>query len=257
MAATPVLFIGLFMLAVLPNQRSLSPEDIEVIGLLNVLRTDVPPNSPLSRPEIRIALETYLAGQRGAVLRDNSLWGSPMTPNADLLGRMASDIAARYPSVTPEELARSRQTIQPLVGPLLLPQLVVTRSQGLIVANIVLAGTAVLALLFSIVSSLAVPGGAATRMIGLAVVTRDGNEIGRGRALARTLIAWLPILAWLVILPGLASLAASKRNVPLTPIALLTIALPLGAMIAGVVWTIAAADRGLHDRIARTWVVPR
>ena len=48
MAAGPFLFIGLSVLAVLPNADVLilTPEDREVIGLLTVLRTDVPPGSP-------------------------------------------------------------------------------------------------------------------------------------------------------------------------------------------------------------------
>jgi uncharacterized RDD family membrane protein YckC len=41
------------------------------------------------------------------------------------------------------------------------------------------------------------------------------------------------------------------------PAVLVSVGVALAAMIAGVVWTIAAADRGLHDRIAGTWVVPR
>ena len=107
-----------------------------------------------------------------------------------------------------------------------------------------------LALFFSIVSSIAVPGGVTTRLIGLAVVTRAGNEIGRVRSLARTLIAWAPILVWLVSVPAQIDMGPGPGSV-------LSIGLVLGAMIAGVVWTIAAAARGLHDRIAGTWVVPR
>ena len=92
----------------------------------------------------------------------------------------------------------------------------------------------------------------ATRLIGLAVVRRDGNEIGRGRSLARTLIAWAPILPWLVLFPNPTVMGFG----PASPVPVLAISLAFGAMIAGVVWTI-AADRGLHDRIAGTWVVPR
>jgi hypothetical protein len=44
---------------------------------------------------------------------------------------------------------------------------------------------------------------------------------------------------------------------PASLLPVLAISLAFGAMIAGVVWTIAAADRGLHDRIAGTGVVPR
>jgi len=110
-----------------------------------------------------------------------------------------------------------------------------------------------MSLFFSIVSSIAVPGGVATRLIGIAVVTRDGNEIGRLRSLARTLIAWGPILPWLVLVPNPIVMGFG----PASPLPVLFISLAFGAMTAGVVWTIAAADRGLHDRIAGTFVVPR
>ena len=118
------------------------------------------------------------------------------------LRRLASDIATRYPSVTAEELARSRETIQPTLDRVRPPQSLGVASPGVIVLNLMAAMASLLVLFCSIVSSIAVPGGVATRLIGLAVVTRDGNEIGRGRSLARTLIAWAPILAWLVLVPN-------------------------------------------------------
>jgi uncharacterized RDD family membrane protein YckC len=119
--------------------------------------------------------------------------------------------------------------------------------------NLMAAMASLMALFCSIVSSVAVPGGVATRLIGLAVVTRDGNEIGRLRSLARTLIAWAPILAWLLLLPNPIVMGFG----PASPAPVLASSLAVGAMIAGVVWTIAAVHRGLHDRIAGTWVVPR
>ncbi len=127
MAAAPFLFIGLSALAMLPNADVLilTPEDREVIGLLTVLRTDVPPDRTVQSPEYRLAIETYLAGQHGALLRNTSLWSSSMQgPDGDQpeLRRLASDIAARYPSVTAEELARSRETIQPILDRVRPPQ---------------------------------------------------------------------------------------------------------------------------------------
>jgi len=100
------------------------------------------------------------------------------------------------------------------------------------------------------VSAIAVRGGVATRMVGLAVVRRDGTEIGRLRSLARALIAWVPIFVGLIPLPAFERLGLESSIK-------LSLGLAFGAMIAGVVWTIAAADRGLHDRIVGTWVVPR
>ncbi|HET9220289.1 MAG TPA: protein kinase [Terriglobia bacterium] len=262
MAAAPFLFIGLSALVVFPNADVLilTPEDREVIGLLTVLRTDVPPgsppDSPMRSPEYRVAVETYLAGQHGALLRNTPLWSSSSQgQEADQpeLRRMASDIATRYPSVTAEELARSRETIQPVLDRIRPPQSLGVASPGVIVLNLMAAMASLMALFCSIVSSIAVPGGVATRLIGLAVVTRDGNEIGRLRSLARTLIAWAPILAWLLLLPNPIVMGFG----PASPAPVLASSLAVGAMIAGVMWTIAAADRGLQDRIAGTWVVPR
>ncbi len=252
MSAAPILLLGLLALAVAPNLPIMTPERVQVIGLLSVLRTDLPPGNPMSLPENRRALEKYLAGQHGAVLRDTSFWSSPMMQTApqSSLGLMAADIAARYPSVTAEELAESRQALEPLVGRLLHPGNVVVAGV-LTIVGVMMAGASLLVFLCSIVSSIAVPGGAATRMVGLGVVKRDGTEIGRARSIARMLIAWAPIFAGLVVLPG------SEKLWGLGPALVLSLGLAFGGMIAGVVWTIAAADCGLHDRIAGTWVVPR
>jgi hypothetical protein len=116
------------------------------------------------------------------------------------LRRLASDIVARYPSVTAEELARSRQTIEPTLDRVRPPQSLGVASAGVIVLGLMAAVASLPALFCSIVSSIALPGGVATRLIG--VVTRDGNEIGRMRSLARTLIGWAPILLWLLLLPN-------------------------------------------------------
>jgi uncharacterized RDD family membrane protein YckC len=262
MAAVPALLIALSTLVVLPNADVLilTPEDREVIGLLTVLQTDVPPGSPpgspMRSPEYRVALETYLAGQHGALLRKTSLWSSSSQGQGGdrpELRRLASDIATRYPSVTAEELARSRETIQPTLDLVRPPQSLGVASPGVIVLNLMGAVWSVLVLFCSIVSSIAIPGGVTTRLIGLAVVTRDGNQIGRVRSLARTLIAWAPILVWSLLLPNPIVMGFG----PASPVPVLAISLAWGTMITGVVWTIAAVDRGLHDRIIGTWVVPR
>jgi uncharacterized RDD family membrane protein YckC len=256
LAAAPLLLFGLSALIMLPNADVLilTSEDREVIGLLSVLRTDVPSDKTVHSQEYRRAIETYLAGQHGALLRNPPLWSSSMQgQDADQpeLRRLASDIVARYPSVTAEELARSRETIRPILDGVRPSQSSgFARSPRATVLTLMMAIGSLMSLFFSIVSSIAVPGGVTTRMFGPAVVTRDGNEIGRMRSLARTLIAWAPILVWLVSVPAQMSMGPGPGSV-------LAISLVFGAMIAGIVWTIAAADRGLHDRIAGTWVVPR
>ena len=66
-----------------------------------------------------------------------------------------------------------------------------------------------------------------------------------------TLIAWSPMFVGLIAFP------ATQEFKGLDFAVMLCLGPALGAMIAGVVWSIVVADRGLHDCIAGTWVVPR
>ena len=93
-----------------------------------------------------------------------------------------------------------------------------------------------------------------TRLLGLAVVTRDGQEINRLRSVARALVAWLPAIVWLAYL-----ITSPKIQgwVPAPASPLLGTALTLGALAVGATWAIARPTRGLHDRLAGTWIVPR
>jgi hypothetical protein len=92
-----------------------------------------------------------------------------------------------------------------------------------------------------------------TRLLGLTVVDRAGAEIGRGRSLVRTLVAWSPIVAWLASLgvpPTATFLNAPGRTIP-------TLWIVIVIMAAGATWTILRRTRGPHDRLVGTWVVPK
>jgi hypothetical protein len=114
---------------------------------------------------------------------------------------------------------------------------------GQALRGLVTSGFASIPILASIVcgliSAMAVPGGLVARALRHAVVTRDGHEIGRTRSALRFLIAWSPAIAWLAC-AGLPMFGEPRVS-------------PAG----GAAWTIANPERGPHDRIAGTWVVPR
>src|SRR4029453_6741200 len=109
-------------------------------------------------------------------------------------------------------------------------------------------------LLISVLSSLIVPGGVFTRMLGHAVVTRKGHEIGRMLSLGRVLVACAPAIAWLIYL---ASSPKVQGFVPIPPNPLLGTFLTLAALGIGAVFTIVRPERGPHDWLFGTWVVPR
>jgi hypothetical protein len=171
------------------------------------------------------------------------------------LRKTADGVAARHPSVTKEELANATTTIAPELE----RRRQRTRGQNFgdlapIIIMTVIAMALLLLLLLSVVSSLIVPGGLFTRMLGHAVVTRNGTEIGRMLSIARVLVAWSPAIAWLLYL------AASPKVqgfVPTPPNPMLGTLLTLAALSLGAILTIVRPSRGPHDWLLGTRVVPR
>ena len=82
---------------------------------LDVLADPVPPAwSRLGDPEIRAAAERYVAGRYRAGLTSDEMWGGSIARSE--LARLrptAREIAARHPSVPPEELEQATRIIAP------------------------------------------------------------------------------------------------------------------------------------------------
>jgi eukaryotic-like serine/threonine-protein kinase len=103
----------------------------------------------------------------------------------------------------------------------------------------------------ALVGSLVTRGGFTYRPFGTALVKADGSLAGRIRAFLRTLMSWFPlaILCTLVYLgpgPNRADLILNLLN---TAVLLL--------FIGCAVWGILHPSRGIQDRFAGTWIVPR
>jgi len=258
LAAIPPLFLVAFTaLVMLPTiNRFFNPEASQMLSLLEMLYQPNPaPDSRLANPDVRRAMETYLAGRHGTRLSDPDFWNSPVMRNvSNRLRKTAEGVAARHPSVSDADLRQATATIAPELEPRRQrPRENEGDPAGIL---IMISGTVALlpALLLSILSSLIVRGGLFTRMLGYAVVTRDGNEIGRVRSLARVLVAWTPALVWLTYL---AMSPKVQGFVPTPPNPLAGTLITLGALGLGAILTLARPNRGPHDWLLGTWVVPR
>jgi hypothetical protein len=221
--------------------------------------TDSGADGKFKTQEQRTAAEQYVAAHFGSQLTNDDFWNRPGSQMefVDRMRRRAAEIAARYPAVSPDELARASAIVAPQIQ-----EVADWRANfpggGKALRGFVASGFASIPILFSIVcgliSVLAVPGGLVTRALRHAVVRRDGREIGRVRSAVRFLIAWSPVIAWMVYVgnPMFGDLRA------MSPAAAYAVGgVSLIAMAAGAVWTIAVPGRGPHDCIAGTWVVPR
>ena len=93
--------------------------------------------------------------------------------------------------------------------------------------------------------------GVILRFLGFEVVTADGRRAPRWRVLARAAIAWSPLLLPVLVWPVRDGLGA-----PL-PDTMTMFAVALVPLCAGAIVAIAQPSRGLQDRLAGTWIVPR
>jgi hypothetical protein len=224
--------------------------------------TDSGADAELKTREQRTAAEQYVAAHFRAQLTSDELWNTQMPQIEPLLEmrRAAAEIAARYPAVSPDELARASAIVAPQIQELAAESANVSANfpiGGEALRGFVASGFAsipwLVAIVCGLISVLAVPGGLVTRALRHAVVGRDGREIGRARSVIRFLVAWSPALAWIACV-GVPMFGEPRVSpdaaVVVGSLALLTIA-------AGAAWTIANPGRGPHDRIAGTWVVPR
>jgi hypothetical protein len=221
--------------------------------------TDSNTDAKFKTEEQRTAAEQYVAAHFASQLTSDEFWSTRVPQMESVVGmkRRAAEIAARYPTVSPDELARASAIVAPQI------QEVEDWRQnfpagGEALRSFVASGFASIPVLVSIlcglISVLAVPGGLVTRTLRHAVVRRDGREIGRVRSVVRFLIAWSPVIAWMAYVgnPMFGSVRA------MSPSAAYSIGgFALMAMAAGAAWTIANPGRGPHDRVAGTWVVPR
>ena len=155
---------------------------------------------------------------------------------------LAERLMAAHPNPTEEEIRQSAAVLDPLLrrrqerGTFVYERLIMT---------IVLFPELVLGLL----SALLFRGGLLLRWLGIAVVTRDGMEVSRSRALWRSMIAWSPCAAVIVVIPIFFFFPSS--------VSLSIIAVLLAVSLIGVVAAAVNPQRGLQDRLAGTYLVPR
>jgi hypothetical protein len=259
MATIPVAVPILAVTVILPNYvHSHQGQRIELLMWMTWI-SDTGTDAPFKTREQQAAAEQYVAAHFGEQLTSDAFWssqGPPMQFPAELR-RRAAEIAARYPAVPSDELARATAIVAPQIQ-----EVAEWRSNfpagGEALGRFVASGFATIPVLLPIacglLSVLAVPGGLVTRAVRHAVVGRDGHEIGRVRSAVRFLIAWSPVIAWMAY-AGNPMFGDVRAMPPATAYAAGGLALMW--MAAGAAWTIVAPGRGPHDRVAGTWVVPR
>jgi hypothetical protein len=187
----------------------------------------------------------YIASHYRAAITNDASWSSifalSLVKGEDRL--FAEQSLAQYPAPTDSEIAEAGAALKKfLPGPALFAMF----RQPSFVLMTLMVSLAIYVCLPALIAALAFRGGLVLLVTGLTFVRPDGAPASRGRLLWRALIAWSPLLPALVLSalslglksPGCAALALAG----ISGLTLLSVALP---------------ERGLQDRLAGTWPVPR
>jgi hypothetical protein len=200
----------------------------------------------------REALEIYIAGRFAPVITNAVLWNEFNTRVAitDSLRDEAERILTRRPPPSPGQFAEASATVERFFkkSPDLAAQEAIKQVKLPLAVLLVGYGSAVmLVVLPCLIASLLFRGGAIVKLLGIVFVNRTGALSSRLRVAWRNLLAWLPFL----VLPAGVKLLAPVLGMNGSTVAV--IGLSAGLALASAL----LPKRGLADRLAGTWLVPR
>jgi len=217
------------------------------------------PSDGKDHSQERQALEVYIAGRFGKTISAPATWSSPFAAAIPPdLREKAKQLVAKYPNPSEKELAEAKAVVAPTVGGLD----IVANQMGRLSASMVAMQAGIVTLLLAFVSlgcALAFRSGLAMLMLGVVAVKRDGSRAGRLRVFWRALVTWSPVLFGLVGFAVLGGWLFADPAVGDDIIVVLGVAsgLALGLFAALAIVSVLLPKRGLQDRLAGTWLVPR
>jgi serine/threonine protein kinase len=199
-----------------------------------------------------VAQGVRIAAKFGDQIRDPAFWrtyGETMNLAGDNARKLAEQAVARYSHPTAEHKKISESMSLFTVSGLEAFEDKLYSLFGLFAFLGLMFFAAIFNLIMCVVG---IPVG--LRIFGIAIVDKNGRAAPRWRLLVRWLAIWiLPVAYWFSLQISMFALHhhASQAELAVT---LVVVAL---TWLAGLVVAIANPARGLHDRLAGTWLVPR
>jgi len=190
----------------------------------------------------------YIASHYRALITNNVSWDSPIVLSL-IKGnarRFAEQSVAEYPAPTEKEIADADAALKPFLSQFETS----AKPPPIFLTTIMLA---IYVCLPALLAALLFRGGLMLRMTGVAFVRRDGKRASRLRVLWRALVAWSPLLLapiGLILFRG----APSPTVFSGMPLVLYSCCGLYGGLA---ILSVALPERGLPDRLAGTWPVPR
>ena len=197
--------------------------------------------------EMIVKTAKYISGNFGAFIGSPEFDSAPPFAGWSREDRDAvREIVRANPAVTPEEL----NGINAVLKPIFENQIEQGRRTPYVIPAALLAlalGILCVSQFFSLLIFGATPG---QRLFGFAVVNKRGDIAGRGRMLVRWLIVWLPLALLLMRF-------IFNHGQPMTTGTIVWLSAKMFLWLACLGLAVARPERGLHDEMAGTRLVPR
>ncbi len=240
------------------------PRDYPEWGRLDELLTQV----AIMRPRIERgnneetirALEVVIASQHRTLIEDPELWPPGLSERQRERIEDAQDIIDRHPSVTVSELRDAESQLQPVFARIEALQ----QGRDAVAARSVSVSMTLLGV-FGLISTALVRGGLLLRLFGMAVVDASGQPAAFWRVFLRGTLIWGTVI---VLFPGYwGNSFLLSRLVPFDALREMSVSVgeygwlgvaPSALLItAAAAWAVLHPSRGLQDRLAGTYLVPR
>jgi hypothetical protein len=199
-------------------------------------------------------IEIYLAEHMTRVIQDPATWDKSsavkITGNGER--ERAQAVLERRRTRGPEEVRRAEATVAPILATQNRMLGKMSNLRGLMgIFTAALGASFIAVACFAFAGALATGSGFTFRPFGIALVNRRGQPISRVRALWRATVTWISIV-------GVAVAFKFGPDIMSAGYTVLALHLALdGVLIGGAVWASLHPSRGIQDRIAGTWIVPR
>jgi uncharacterized RDD family membrane protein YckC len=236
---------GLLGISMMQSWHQKNPDLMALTQVLNTWRATKMPWVPKDQLPSDRLIGIYIAAHFGGVITNEPVWSGTLArmmiqPDARVFAERSLE---QYSGPKADELKEAEKRLGPLVkqaGMGNLPPVTLLSPFILWFALLFYVGIP------AVIATLLFRGGLVLLALGVTYVRRDGCRASRGRVLWRSVVAWSPMVGAVMICGA----AMAAKSVAL---ALLSVVLVIGVTA----WSLLLPGRGLQDRLAGTWPVPR
>ncbi len=237
--------------------RTADPQGFALDSCLNRLGSiDNKREADLTAPdrEERELLEIYIASRLREPAEETASYARafPIVGNLQKDYRIAERAIRNHPQPAAEQVARAEPVVARVIEGNTAALEAMNRPLSMVgVLGLIAGGSLGFVAMLGTIGALLTGSGFTIRGFGAMLVTRQGHPATRWRALVRALITWSPLVIWFVIM----KFAGKAEDT--TPAVAVSFTLFVGVFLAGALYAWRHPARGIQDRIAGTWIVPR